>query len=290
MADDGAGRRSSDWPLGAEIERAARYVQDVRTARSRAAQLRAATSREGVAAVRAVLQHLPRRPLTFSASPAGEELRTWFRPDRRLPFNRAPIAVLDLPGTPADYLRGRSRQALRTNLTRAAALGLSCVSVPSEDEVRRVAAAIAAGRGTSGDKLVRYEHRPGPQRLFCAAHDVDGTPMGLAQAVLDGPRAGLVLMISFLGHEHARVVRYALHTHLVADLVARGASTVVVGGSMLLTSEGTRYFQRRTGFVPVRVEPLVARHGAAAPSRPTVAPIAVRRSAEAGAARPVTTG
>src|SRR4051794_32948977 len=169
MADDGAGRRSSDWPLGAEIERAARYVQDVRTARSRAAQLRAATSHEGVAAVRAVLQHLPRRPLTFSASPAGEELRTWFRPDRRLPFNRAPIAVLDLPGTPADYLRGRSRQALRTNLTRAAALGLSCVSVPSEDEVRRGGAAPARGRGARGGEAGRGARPPGPPRGWFAA-------------------------------------------------------------------------------------------------------------------------
>ena len=57
--------------------------------------------------------------------------------------DRAPIAVLDLPGSPAEYLRGRSRQALRTNLKRAAASGITCAPVDSAEEVRRVADAIA---------------------------------------------------------------------------------------------------------------------------------------------------
>jgi hypothetical protein len=217
--------------------------------------------------------------VSLSDGPAGQQMRAWFRPDRMLPFDRAPIAVLDLPATPAEYLRGRSRQALRTNLKRAAALGITCASVPSEHEVRRVADAIATGRGTVGEELVPATEVPGPHRRFSAAYDVTGQPLALGQTILDGPQAGLLLMITAIGHPDARIGRYALHAHLVTDLVEQGASSLVVGGSMLLTGEGTRYFQRRTGFTPVRVDVLPARHEAAAGPRPVVAPVVLRRTA-----------
>jgi hypothetical protein len=276
---DGSARRSSEWSCDAELERAARYVRDVRYAPTRATRLRAAASVQGLASVRALLRALPVQPIELSDGPAGQQMRAWFRPDRALPFDRAPIAVLDLPPSAAEYLRGRSRQALRTNLKKAAATGITCASLDSPQEVRRVADAIATGRRTVGEELVPLSEVPGPHRRFSAAYDATGEPLALGQTILDGPLAGLLLMLTAIDHPDARTGRYALHTHLVNDLVALGATRLVVGGSMLLTGEGTRYFQRRTGFTPVRVEVRAARHESAAVWRPVVGPNGLRRPA-----------
>ena len=248
-----APRRSSEWACGEALETAATYVQTVRGASGAAARARAAASRDGVAAVRTVLRQLPDHPIAFSDAPAGQELRTWFRPDRRLPFNRAPVALLELPQSQGEYLKGRSRQALRTNLNRAAAEGLRCAPVEDAGELHRVASAIATRRATTPDTLVRPGQLPERDRLWSAAFDASGEPVALCQAVVDEDRAGLVLMVTAVGHAAAPLVRYALHAHLTGRLVDRGVSTLAVGGSMLLTSTGTRYFQQRTGFAPVHL-------------------------------------
>jgi hypothetical protein len=251
----GTQRRSSEWSCGESLELAARYVSGVRSAPTPAARVRAAASREGLSALRTTMRSLPDVHVSFSDSATGEEMREWFRPDRRLPFARAPIAVLELPGSQAEYLRGRARQALRTNLTRVAAEGLTCAPVEDEQELRRVAAALAARRGSTADFLVRPGLVPGPHRLFSAAHDVAGDPVALSHVVVDGTWAGLTMMVTAVDHEHAPLVRYALHAHLTGRLIDRGATALTVSGSMLLTSAGLRYFQRRTGFTPVHLRP-----------------------------------
>ncbi|RBY86850.1 hypothetical protein [Blastococcus sp. TF02A-26] len=250
-----AERRSSEWACGEALETAAGYVQSVRTAGTPTARARAAASRDGLSAVRTVLRELPDHPLSFSDAPAGRELRAWFRPDRRLPFNRAPIAVLELPGTSAEYLRGRPRQALRTNAARAAAEGVRCAPVHDPAELRRIAVAIADRRGATPDHVAPEHQDPSADRLWSVAYDADGDPVAVTQTVVDESRAGLITLMTASGHPAARVTRYALQAHLAGRLIDRGVTTLAVGGSMLLTSPGTRYFQRRTGYVPVHVRP-----------------------------------
>jgi hypothetical protein len=250
-----AERRSSEWACGEALETAAGYVQSVRTAPTTAARARAAASRDGLTAVRTVLRELPDHPLSFSDAPAGRELRAWFRPDRRLPVNRAPIAVLELPGSSAEYLRGRPRQALRTNAARAEADGVRCVPVHDAEELHRIAVAIASRRGASPDHVAPDHQRPTRDRLWSVAYDAVGDPVAISQTVVDESRAGLITLMSASGHPAARVTRYALQAHLAARLIEHGVTTLAVGGSMLLTSPGTRYFQRRTGYVPVHVRP-----------------------------------
>jgi hypothetical protein len=278
---DGSVRRTSEWPCGEELERAARYVRDVRQAPTPAARLLAAASTGGLGSIRALVRGLPALELAFSDSVIGQEMRSWFRPDRRLPFNRVPIASLHLPATTAEYLRGRPRQALRTNLSRAAAEGITCAPITDEGELRLVAEHLAAERGVGVDVMIHTEVVPRPDRLFTAAYDAAGDPVALNQTVVDGPHAGLVLMVHVPEHPAATLMRYALHADVVDRLIGRGASTLTVGGSMLLVSEGTRYFQRRTGFTPVRVEVRAARHEGVAPLRPVVGPITLRRPAVA---------
>ncbi|MGY1745135.1 hypothetical protein [Blastococcus sp. SYSU D00695] len=258
------GRRSSEWACGQDLETAAHYVQTVRRAPTLAARARAVASREGTRAVRSLLRQLPRRTLPVSATPAGRELRAMFRPERPLPFDRAPVAVLDLPASREEYLRGRPRQALRTNLARASAEGVTCAPVGTPAELHAVATAIADSRRdhSTAATFVRPGQGLAPERVWSAAYDGKGDPVALSHSLVDRDNAGLLLMISALDHPAAPLARYALHTHVVGRLVERDVSTLTVGGSMLLTSPGTRYFQRRTGFGPVHLQPApVARSG-----------------------------
>jgi hypothetical protein len=226
-------------------------VAAVRTAPSPVAKVRAAGSVAGIRAVRGVLRDLPRVTATLSGSPAGDQLSSWFRPDRALPLNRAPIALLDLPASTAEYLAGRKRQALRTNLRRAADAGLTCARVTDEQELLRVAEHLSTRRHTTPATLLGGDPHPSPSCWFTAAYDREGEPVALSRVLVDRTWAGLVYMVSATGHDEALLVRYAMHAAVVGALVEAGVGHFVVGGSMLLTDPGVRYFQQRTGFRPV---------------------------------------
>jgi hypothetical protein len=283
---------SSDWPCEQVLERAVGYVAAVRGATGGAARLRAAASRPGLRAVLSLLTELPVVEAPLSATPTGEELRSWFRPDRRLPFDRVPVALLRLPATQAEYLRGRPRQALRTNVTRARQAGFSCAVVPPGPELQRSVEQVARLRGQDPATVVRTAGRDHLTRQFVVVHDAAGDPVALSETVVDGDWAGLGALVIALGHADNQVMRYLLHAETVAGLIGQGVGALTVAGSMLLTSPGTRYFQRRTGFQPVWLRPVVRRDGtvvvpaAAPPGEEPVAPSALPAPYAAADAEP----
>jgi hypothetical protein len=248
------------------LERTAGWVAEIRAAGT-TERLRLIGRRDALAAARTLARGLPRVEAAFSDSPAGTELRDWFDPRRVLPLDRAPVALLHLPADATDYLRGRSRQALRTNLTHARAAGLTCAPASSAEQVWDCVHRIAARRGQTAEHVVLRRPRPGLVRDFAIAWDAAGEPVALVETIQDGGWAGLAVLVSAHGHPDALLARYALLAHAVGDLVERGARALVVGGSMLLTEPGVRYFQRRTGFVPVWLRPA-----------PTTAPSTRRRA------------
>ncbi|MGZ4517205.1 MAG: hypothetical protein ACXVXN_04680 [Mycobacteriaceae bacterium] len=52
-----------------------------------------------------------------------------------------------------------------------------------------------------------------------------------------------------------------MHEHLVRHLISSGVEHLAVGGSVLLTPAGTRYFQERTGFTPMCLQPCILPYG-----------------------------
>jgi hypothetical protein len=245
-------RSSSDWACDPAIETAAGYLAAVRHAPDRTSALRAAASRTGPAALLEVLRSVPRETATFSATPAGEELRGWFGAGRRLPVDRVPVGLLRLPASRAEYLRGRPRQALRTNLNRAAADGVTSTTELSLAEVERSAEHIGQRRGGPLALLTGPRALPGVAPLFAVSHDAAGDPVAVCEVVVDGSWAGLRTLQTV---PDGQTLRYPLHTHVVTELIAREVTMLTVRGSMLLTSAGTRYFQRRTGYEPVWLRP-----------------------------------
>jgi hypothetical protein len=246
-----------DRELADAVERAASGVARLRSAGTAAERLRAVgqpDARQALEAVRVLARRLPRVEAPFSETPAGAELRAWFRPGRWLALDRAPVALLRLPATEEEYLRGRPKQALRTNLTAARRAGLRCAQASSAAEVWDALHHIAARRGQPPGRMV--PRRPsGLRRDFGIAWDATGEPVALVETIVDGAWAGLAVLVSASDHPQASLARYLLHAHTVRGLVDQDVQVLVVGGSMLLTQPGVRYFQRRTGFVPVWLRP-----------------------------------
>ena len=245
---------SVDRDTGTAIGVAADWVAVVRRGTT-TVRLRALTDPAGPRALAAVARRLPVVDAAFSGSPAGHELRAWFGAGRALPLDRVPIALLPLPATEAEYLRGRARQALRTNVTRALEAGGRVSAPGSAAELFDCIVELAARRRQPVGEMVPRRPRDGLVRHFAVAWDGAGEPVALTETIIDGPWAGLAVLVSDGGHPQASPARYLLHLHTVGHLLAQDVRQMVVGGSMLLTAPGVRYFQQRTGFVPVRLRP-----------------------------------
>src|SRR5215472_3445553 len=113
----------------------------------------------------------------------------WFGPRRKRAW-----AVLDLPATEDHYLVGRPKQALRTNLRHARALGVTSSRVPYETWFEAVSAVLGARDNTPGPE----QDRPGPgqQVAYYVARDVHGTALAFAGAALFGHFAVLFALVS----------------------------------------------------------------------------------------------
>ncbi len=215
----------------------------------------------GVGATALLLAGLPRLTVSLSDAPAGLRLREHF--DDRLwgvLHSRIAQGVLVLPEANGRYLRGRSRQALRTNIHRAREAGIACRRLDSVAERREAASHLR-------DRLAW------PDAQFClpgdawwAAHDPRRRSVALAQVTVDREWA---LLRSFVSNHRAS--RYLLHAEIVEALVAAGVRYLAVGASMApLLEPSLQYWQRLLGFRVVNLS-LRAKPIAAALPMPTLA-------------------
>jgi hypothetical protein len=184
------------------------------------------------AALIALVLKTPSEQVSLSSSHAGQTLRVYF--DERFlgvfPQNRLCRGVLRLPADHRDYLRGRRRQALRTNLRRADILGITCGQVEDPQSCLQALGVILKHRtNTPGDRarlMVAWEpHFARAETATLIARDRKGEPLAIAAVVIDRD----VCLIQFAvasSHE----ARWALHDHLVGILIGRGAKYLLAEG------------------------------------------------------------
>lgn len=217
----------------------------------------AAVRRPGrLAALTLLLLRTPRVHVVLSGSPAGRALDEYF--NRRslgiLPRTRLCRGILLLPQEHADYLRGRRRQALRTNLRRAAKAGIHChvVSDPrlAADDVYRV----SRGRGGSltEAELQAWLNavREAVERsevTIAVARDEHGQPLAVVGAIVDD----MVCLINYaLATSHE--ARWALHDYIVRILIARRVRYLLADGGgpfgALGFTSSVRHFQHLLGY------------------------------------------
>ena len=167
----------------------------------------------------------------------------WFGSRRRLAW-----AVLELPAAEDHYLVGRPRQALRTNLHHADALGVTSSRVTYEMWFEAASAVMRA----RDDKPGPEQDRPGSgqQVAYYVAQDVRGTVLAFAGVALFGHFAVLFSLLSRPDRQpDASWARYQLHTFLVFDLGSSGVEHLLTG-SALREPAGHQYFQQLLGYQP----------------------------------------
>jgi len=195
----------------------------------------------GAWALLRVIIRLPRVTVSLTDSPSGRVIGAYLRARHRgVRSHLLARGVLALPRTPDDYLPGRSRRAVRTNISHAAKQGVRCRSLkngpPAEAAVRRLA---AHGLVDNADVLLARRADE-----WVIALDRDDQVVGGALVTVDRTWAMLNILVGF-----SYPVRYALHTDLVLRLGATGVEYLFVSNeSALMLPEGLQYLQRILGY------------------------------------------
>ena len=161
-----------------------------------------------------LLRKLPVETVVLSALPVGRLLyNRWSRQSWR---RVASHACLPLPSDADSYLRGRHRQAVRTNLHRADKIQLTASPIPNDWEVTSE----SLRTGTFANLFEELEHLEHPDSAVksWAVFDSGGHVLGRAVAVVDERTAVLLLLHGPADLGVAHQTRYLLHTAVVADL------------------------------------------------------------------------
>jgi hypothetical protein len=208
--------------------------------------------------------------VVLSQSSTGRALRRYF--DQRFlglfPQNRLCRAVLVLPARHDDYLRGRRRQALRTNLRRAAAAGIRCEWIAEPSRALDAAREILARRPSSTEADLAPVMRAWAP-LFASldvalgiARDDQGRPLAVMASVID--QSVCVIRVAVARSHEAR---WALHDHLVRCLIVRQVKYLLCEGGGPFGALGfepeVQHYQRLLGYelrhlVPRSAHPALA--------------------------------
>ncbi len=231
------------------------------TARLIAASLR--RPRRLVALI-ALLARTPTEYVALSGTSAGQALNDYFRQRslRVVPRKRFCRGVLLLPRDHADYLRGRRRQALRTNLQRAVTAGVQCEV--AKDPWRAVDD-ISHVLRRRWDFLSEAELQVRLQEISAfvsrsdvtvvIARDQGRWPLAVAAVLIDDSVC-LIKHAVATSHE----ARWALHDHLVRLLIARRVRCLLADGGgpfgALGVDSNVQHYQHLLGYELRHVVPL----------------------------------
>ena len=201
--------------------------------------------------------------VVLSESLTGHALREYF--GRRslgvFPQNRLCRGVLVLPERHSDYLRGRRRQALRTNLRKAEQAGIRCEAIGSPTRALDAIAEITNGRrirSNAGQTAILAAMLTSPEVTLFAARDTLGRPLAIIAAVIDDAVC-LIRVAVACSHQ----ARWALHDHLVRMLIARRVRYLLAddGGPFgaLGVDTNVHHFQRLLGYELLHLRPAPSR-------------------------------
>jgi hypothetical protein len=179
---------------------------------------------------------LPSIEIRLTGSPAGRMIaeHLTIRADGRWRYRHAQ-GVLLLPARFSDYLRGRHRQAVRTNVRRA------------RDEEFTVRSSMIYDWKPGDDDSRKPHITPGPVERWMAFAPWGGL---VAEAILsvDENVALLHGLVSW-----ARYARWLLHTAIVERLCGRCSLLLAAADDAYRLDAGTQHFQRLLGYQIARL-------------------------------------
>jgi hypothetical protein len=188
--------------------------------------------------------------LSLTDSAAGHAIGAYFngRSRRLLPQNRFCQGVLILPSDHAAYLRGRRRQAVRTNLRNASDAGITCDVLDDRRRALDDLQAVFDHRRVPIDPANDWRSWVGgPETTYLVARDRRSRPLAAAAVVIDDSVCLIKLAVA---SDH--LARWALHDHLIRLLIARGVRYVVAAGGgpfgALGLAPGVQHYQHLLGY------------------------------------------
>jgi hypothetical protein len=199
-----------------------------------------------------------------------EEARTCFEsfnkrhPRLKLIRNKCwGVGLLELPAAFPGYLRGKDKQALRTNRKRSQEAGLFYKRFSAWEFLDDILAINASAAMRQGREMSReYLERGQLERYFAGKRDLHGVfnPEGRLRAYADVPLCGDVAVLSrLLGHaaDLDSGIMYLLISEIVRELIqgqeTSGRPCWLMYDTFFGASTGLRYFKERLGFQPYRV-------------------------------------
>jgi hypothetical protein len=160
------------------------------------------------------------------------------------------LSVLELPDDHGEYLSGRRRERVRTNLHRATDAGV-CIESINDLATMCDAYAVCNGRPATEDGTSAMFMTPGA--ICLGAKSLSGDPLALALVLVDNRDAYLARLVSNREHDGAASsARWAVHVAATRALVEAGAKRLWAEGP-LLVGPGLQVFQRRLGYTCARV-------------------------------------
>jgi hypothetical protein len=167
------------------------------------------------------------------------------------PNRRSQLAqfVLELPATEAEYLAGKSRQALRTNLNHASRAGIKCERLSGYEDWRHVVEVILHTRGGPERRLLETMRPPEPPHRIAlyTAKDAYERPVVFAMTATFGELSYLPLLLSTPNHRGASSALWALNAFVALDGASNGTRYLTVG-SALRDGPGSQYLAHRLGY------------------------------------------
>jgi hypothetical protein len=248
-----------------DFMRAHDLIEDIQKAR-RAAMTAFMSLKENaprLSSMARAVRTLPRLTLILSGSPEGKEIAELLSRSRALIPARVAVSVLTLPHNPEDYMRGRKRQAVRTNVTQGRAIGITCRKEICPEQLRHRIHEVLDQRDNPNYEplLERVDTRSGEFWLAIGAND---KAVALAVVTVDVQVARLAWMLS-AQQEKNSAARYLLSTEIFTDLARRQVRYVIADCALFLPP-GIIYFQRLLGFQPMNLD--VRRAGTESRRRP----------------------
>jgi hypothetical protein len=176
-------------------------------------------------------RQLPSVTVRLSESPAGRMIAEHFAIRERGDWRfRHAQGVLELPVDFSDYMRGRSRQAVRTNVAHARRRGMTTMSCVIDNW----------GPGTDDSRADALT--PGRVERWVVL-EADGTIVADSILSVDEDVALLQGMVSFTTH-----ARWLLHTAIVERLCGDCEMLLTNSDDAYLMGTGNQHFQRLLGY------------------------------------------
>jgi len=214
-----------------------------------------ARTAKGALHMRASLAALPKVTIQLSDQQAGTELGAYLRTKIIGVRTQRAVSLLQLPDVPADYLKGRYRERLRTNISKANSLSVKCAPIDAVAFQQLAGGSYVAGANIKYLDLLLAEPMT-PAMEHWVGFDADAQPIAFARVQIDGQTAWLKCMVA-ISDDPRSVVRYKLSADIFMSLAERGIK-YVIAGSVIDLADGLAHFQHLLGFRPTQVELLTA--------------------------------